>query len=56
MSKEDIKFKSNPYNYNNRLLTEIDVINIMKHLILMILNLIIFLFINFLLFTNHIVS
>ena len=32
MSKEDIKFKSNPYNYNNRLLTELDVINIMKSL------------------------
>ena len=30
--KEDSKFKANPYNFNNRLITSNDVINIMKSL------------------------
>lgn len=32
LSKEDTKFKANPYNLNNQHITELDVINIMKSL------------------------
>ena len=49
------KFKANPYNYSNKLISEKESLILCNHLILMILKLIIYLYIKLLLYINHIV-